>query len=72
MSNYSNLTFLHGPRSCIGERFAKAELRAIMAVFAGSFAMVMADPNEVPVIAGVVTIKPKGGLHVKLQVLDGW
>jgi cytochrome P450 len=71
-SNYSNLTFLHGPRSCIGERFAKSELKALIAVFCGTFQMSMADPNEVPIPYGAITTKPKNGMRLRLQVLDGW
>lgn len=72
MSNYGTLTFLHGPRSCIGEKFARSELKALVAVFAGTFQMRMADPTEVPIPAGAVTTKPKNGMNLKLQVLDGW
>lgn len=71
-SNYANLTFLHGPRSCIGEKFAKAELRALMAAFVGSFEMGMADPNEVPVVAGAITSKPRDGMRLRLQRVYGW
>jgi cytochrome P450 len=66
------MTFLHGPRSCIGERFAKSELRALIAVFVGMMEMSMADPNEVPEPAGAITTKPKNGMHLRLKVLDGW
>jgi cytochrome P450 len=71
-NNYSNMTFLHGPRSCIGEKFAKGELRALIAVFVGSFDFVMADPNEIPVSAGAITSKPMNGMRLRLKVLDGW
>jgi cytochrome P450 len=71
-SNYSNLTFLHGPRSCIGEKFAKSELKALIAVFCGTFSMSMADPNEVPIPYGAITTKPKNGMNLRLRVLEGW
>ncbi|KAF2169739.1 hypothetical protein M409DRAFT_52246 [Zasmidium cellare ATCC 36951] len=71
-SNYAILTFLHGPRSCIGQGFAKAELRCLVAAFTGSFEMVMANPNEDVVPHGVVTTKPKDGMHLKLKYLGGW
>ena len=47
VSNYANLTFLHGPRSCIGHTFAAAELRCLVAMFVGKFKFEMADPDEV-------------------------
>ena len=71
-SNYCNITFLAGPRSCIGERFAKSELRALIAVFVGMFELEMADPNEVPEPAGAITTKPKNGMTLRLKVLPGW
>ncbi|KAE8451134.1 hypothetical protein EG329_004806 [Mollisiaceae sp. DMI_Dod_QoI] len=71
-SNYATLTFLHGPRSCIGEKFARLELKALMAVFVGTFLMQMADPTEIPILAGAITSKPKNGMRLKLQVLEGW
>jgi cytochrome P450 len=65
-SNYSFLTFLHGPRSCIGERFARAELRALLAALIGMFKLQMADPNEKIVVGGTVTSKPMNGMNLKL------
>jgi cytochrome P450 len=66
-SNYAFLTFLHGPRACIGERFARAELRALVATFVGSFEMEMADPHEEVVIGGTITIKPVNGMKLRLN-----
>ncbi|KAK2627500.1 hypothetical protein QTJ16_003466 [Diplocarpon rosae] len=71
-SNYANLTFLHGPRSCIGEKFARSELKALLAVFCGVFDIEMADPMEVPVPAGVITTKPRDGMNLRLRVVEGW
>lgn len=53
-SNYSFLTFLHGPRSCIGERFARAELRALVACLIGSFEVQLAMPEEKVIVSGTV------------------
>jgi cytochrome P450 len=66
-SNYSFLTFLHGPRSCIGEKFARAELRALVAAFVGSFEMEMADPNEKVLPGGTITSKPVGGMKLRVK-----
>jgi cytochrome P450 len=65
-SKYSLLTFFHGPRSCIGERFARAELRALVTAFVGSFKMQMSDPSEVVVVGGSLTAKPVNGMRLKL------
>ncbi|KAH8819241.1 putative P450 monooxygenase [Xylogone sp. PMI_703] len=71
-SNYAILTFLHGPRSCIGEKFAKAELKTLLAVFCGSFEMKLLEGEGPPIPAGVVTAKPKNGMRLRLKVLGEW
>ncbi|KAI9705389.1 MAG: hypothetical protein M1820_005219 [Bogoriella megaspora] len=71
-SNYSILTFLHGPRSCIGQGFAKAELRAILAAFIGAFEWTLAKPDDPVEPAGVITTKTKDPLILRLTQLDPW
>ncbi|KAF2130750.1 cytochrome P450 [Dothidotthia symphoricarpi CBS 119687] len=66
-SNYAFLTFLHGPRSCIGERFARAEMRALVAAFVGGFEMRMADPEERVLVGGTITSKPVNGMKLRLK-----
>jgi cytochrome P450 len=71
-TNYAFLTFLHGPRSCIGQNFARAELRTLVAAFAGAFSWSLANPAEPVVFAGLVTTKPRDGLKVKLTKVREW
>lgn len=71
-SNYAVTTFLHGPRSCIGKDFAKAEFACLMAALVGKFEIELSDPNWQLQIQGGITARPKGGLNVKLSPLDGW
>ncbi|OAP56265.1 hypothetical protein AYL99_09444 [Fonsecaea erecta] len=66
-TNYATLTFLHGQRSCIGQNFARAELRALVAAFAGAFEWALLNPDEEVVPAGVITSKPRDGLKVTLK-----
>jgi cytochrome P450 len=66
-SNYAITTFLHGPRSCIGKDFAKAEFACLVASLIGRFEMAFEDPNWVLEIQGGITARPKGGLRVKLR-----
>ena len=66
-SNYALMTFLHGPRSCVGQGFAKAELRTLLAAWMLSFEFEMARPDEVLVPDGMVTVKPKGGLYLRVK-----
>ncbi|KAK5128436.1 hypothetical protein LTR85_003104 [Meristemomyces frigidus] len=63
------LTFLHGPRSCIGQAFSRAELKCLVAAMVMKFDMRMADPSEVIEPGGFLTIKPKNGLRLRLQEL---
>lgn len=70
--NFSELTFLHGPRACIGRDFAKAELRAALAGVVGRFEMrlVKEDEDEQPRVQGVVTMKPAGGMYLKFRAVE--
>lgn len=75
-SNYSFLTFLHGPRSCIGMGFAKAEFACLLASFVGRFGFELRDKElydeKNMKIKGAVTARPKDGLWVYATALDGW
>jgi cytochrome P450 len=71
-SNYAFLTFLHGPRSCIGKEFARAEFACLLAALVGRFEMELADKDRVIELVGGITTKPKGGLPVRMRMLDGW
>ena len=76
-SNFSFLTFLHGPRSCIGQKFALAEFECLLAAWVGRFETQFEEgsphANEGdPGIKGGITSKPEGGLWVKLNELEGW
>lgn len=71
-SNYSFLTFLHGPRSCIGLAFARAEFACLLAAWVGRFEFEFTDPNFEVEIQGGVTARPKGGLPVRVKEISGW
>lgn len=75
-SNYSNMTFLHGPRSCIGQAFAKAEFACLLAAWSGRLAFELRDKEEMDeekmVIKGGITARPAKGLHVHATVVQGW
>ena len=65
-SNYSFLTFLHGPRSCIGQGFAKAEMACLLAVWVATFETQLADPDYVLKVQNGITSRPKD-FKVKLK-----
>ncbi|KAJ9265518.1 hypothetical protein DTO212C5_6711 [Paecilomyces variotii] len=65
--NSGSLTFLRGPRSCIGQNFSRAELRCLIAAMVGQFEWTLAMPEDRVVPSGAVTIKPANGLYVQLK-----
>jgi cytochrome P450 len=68
--NQKTLTFLHGPHSCIGERFARAELSFLLAAWVGGKReMELEDPEREIVVdvASDVTARIRGGLRVRLR-----
>lgn len=67
VSNYAFLTFLHGPRSCIGMKFAVAELACLLAATVATWEFAMVDPDEKIEIKGGITARPKDGLRVLLK-----
>lgn len=71
-SNYAFLTFLHGPRSCIGQAFAKAELACLVAATVGRFRMELKDPDAKLEVRRGASMSPKDGVLAKLTVLEGW
>ena len=75
-SNYAYMTFLHGPRSCIGQAFARSEFACLLAAWIGRFEFELNDERELEeknlVIKGGVTAKPAKGLYVKTRIVEGW
>lgn len=66
-NNYGHMTFLHGPRGCIGQGFAKAELRCLLAAFAAGLEWELDMPREDVFPGGVITIRPVNGMYLKLR-----
>jgi len=69
-SNYHFLTFLHGPRSCIGQGFARAELRCLLATVVAAFDWTLGMEEDKVVPGGVITIKPANGMYVMMRPLE--
>ncbi|KAL4922307.1 cytochrome P450 [Aspergillus aurantiobrunneus] len=71
-SNYALMTFLHGPRSCIGQGFAKAELACLVAATVGRFHLELKDPNAKLKFKRSATVSPSDGVLAKFTPLAGW
>lgn len=71
-SNFANLSFLHGPRSCIAQGFAKAELACLVAAMVGRFQMVLRYPDAELQTHETLTLAPADGILAVLTPLDGW
>ncbi|KAK4197761.1 cytochrome P450 [Triangularia verruculosa] len=75
-SNYAFLTFLHGPRSCIGQQFAKAEFACMLATWVGRFEFELENKEEEDEeklgIKSTLTARPERGMFVRMRVLEGW
>ena len=69
-SNYAQMTFLHGPRSCIGQGFARAEFRCLLASFVRRFAWELAMDDKDVIPGGVITIRPANGMYIRLRAAE--
>lgn len=68
---YALVTFLHGPRSCIGQGFARLEMRCLLAALVMRFRFEIVEGEKEVEVGGFVTIKPRGGLRLRLVDLGG-
>ncbi|XP_013401360.1 cholesterol 24-hydroxylase [Lingula anatina] len=66
---YSYLPFSIGPRNCIGQNFAKMEMKIIMAKFIQRFKFEV-DRSSPLEILEEATLKPKGGVWCTLKLRD--
>lgn len=69
-SNYAFSTFLHGPRSCIGQKFATAEFACLVAALVGKFEFELTDPNEEIIIKGGITARPRNGMRINVKPVE--
>lgn len=71
-SNYALMTFLHGPRSCIGQGFARAELACLLAATVGRFHMELKYPDRPLKLREGATVAPEDGVVAEFTPLEGW
>ncbi|KAK9324057.1 cytochrome P450 [Lipomyces orientalis] len=65
------LTFLQGPRSCIGRRFAEVEFKSILLSLIGNFKFNLKEGRTVE-FRSSLTYRPRGGLPLEITCLTGW
>ena len=71
-NNYALMTFLHGPRSCIGQGFARSELKVLLAAIVGRYEFGLGKEKGTYFPAGLVTSKPDGGMWLSFKEVIGW
>jgi len=67
---YSIMTFIHGPRSCIGQNFAKYELKCLLVAVVQRFELELVT-DVPPVPTGSITIKPLDGMYLRFREVGG-
>ncbi|KAK9447043.1 cytochrome P450 [Limtongia smithiae] len=70
-SNLAFLSFLQGPRSCIGRRFAELEFRSILLAIVSSFKFSLQEGQQVQ-FRSSITYRPVGGLPLIVEALPDW
>jgi cytochrome P450 len=66
---YAYLPFGGGPRVCIGNGFALMEARLILATLAQRYRFTLL-PDQTVTPVQLVTLRPKGGLRVRVEPRD--
>lgn len=64
---FSYMPFGGGPRLCIGNNFAYMEMQLALAILLPKFKFEFTG-NEAPKLEGLVTLRPKGGLPVRISL----
>ena len=68
---YAYLPFGGGPRLCIGNNFALMEMQLVLAVLLRDFEVELLSPDQVVEPEPMVTLRPKGGIRLRVKRLNG-
>jgi cytochrome P450 len=67
VSNYNYLTFLQGPRGCIGRKFAETEMKALLVKLVQNIQFDELFKGHRVEKTAIITTRPKGGMHLILS-----
>lgn len=67
VTNFSYLTFLQGPRSCIGRRFAETEMRVLLAKLIQNYNFEEVVKGRRVEKKAMITTRPKDGMYLKIS-----
>jgi cytochrome P450 len=67
VTNYNYLTFLQGPRSCIGRRFAETEMKVLLVALIQRLQFDEVVKGRRVEKQAIITTRPKGGMYLKLS-----
>jgi cytochrome P450 len=63
------LTFIQGPRACIGRRFAEVEMKVLMVSLIQQFRFEEVEKGRIIEKKSSITTRPKGGMHLKISIV---
>jgi cytochrome P450 len=69
VSNYNYLTFLQGPRSCIGRRFAEIEMKVLLVALIQRLKFEEVVKGRHIEKKSIITTRPKGGMWLKISAV---
>jgi len=82
ISNYSFMTFIQGKkfcpianlklghRSCIGRKFAEAEMKCLLSVLVANYTFYEVVPGRRVEKESIITVRPKGGMPLRVVRVD--
>jgi cytochrome P450 len=69
VSNYNYLTFLQGPRSCIGRKFAETEFKVLLVALIQRLRFDEVVKGRHIEKKSIITTRPKDGMYLKLSAV---
>ena len=69
VSNYNYLTFLQGPRSCIGRKFAETEMKVLLVKLIQRLRFDEVVKGRHIEKKSMITTRPKGGMFLKISAV---